>query len=253
MTTPSETPLAPSSVPVPEEGPYAQFRTGTVVSFATNQAVVNIGGSTFPAAYLRGATFTAGDLVYVSHQMGSWVIHGALAGVGANLLAAGNPSFEDSASGTDPVLWFSADVSGVSTAIVQEVAGAPDGTQVASVGTANTAAAVHYLYSQPIQVQSGWQFSVSASAAGEYQSSDAATADAALVGLWFANEIDLYPTTSAADTVIVSANDLVQQPLYTTLSGSVSAPVTGFMRLALRSSTSGLQRVFWDSVILRRI
>ena len=236
-----------------QDGPYAEFRTGTVTSFAVNQAVVNIGGTVTPAAYLRGAQFTAGDLVYVSRQSGSWVIHGALAGVGANLLAGANASFEDSAPGTEPVLWFQANVSGVSGGLVQEVVGAPDGTRVASVGTLDTAAAVHYLYSQPIPVTAGWQFSVSASAAGDYQPADVATADAALVGLWFATSTNLYPTTSSADTVIVTATDLVQQPLYTTLSGTVSAPVSGYMRLALRSSTVGGQRIFWDNVIMRRV
>jgi len=71
--------------------------------------------------------------------------------------------------------------------------------------------------------------------------------------LWFANSTNLYPTTSSADTVIVTATDLVQQPLYTTLSGTVSAPVSGYMRLALRSSTVGGQRIFWDNVIMRRV
>ena len=118
---------------VDANGPYAAFRMGTVVSFATNQAVVSIGGTSFPAAYLVGATFTAGDLVYVSRQGGSWVIHGALAGVGSNELADANPSFEDSAPGTEPDLWFLANVSGSSSAVVQEVAGAPDGTQVRRV------------------------------------------------------------------------------------------------------------------------
>lgn len=253
MTTPfpitSPDPVALAADP----GQPAQFRTGTVVSFATNQAVVSIGGTSFPAAYLRGASFTAGDLVYVSRQDGSWVIHGALAGVGPNLLAAANPSFEDSPPGQEPLLWLSANVSGVSSPLVAAPATVPAGSQVASVGTIDTAAAVHYLYSQPIPVESGWQFSVSAFAGGEYQPTDAVTADAALVALWFANSTNIYPTTSSADTVIVTANDIVQQPPYTTLSGTVSAPVSGFMRVALRSSTVGLQRVLWDQVILRRI
>jgi len=245
-------PLPTSAELAAQDGPYAAFRMGTVVSFATNQAQVSVGGTTFAAAYLRGAQFTAGDLVWVSRQGGTWVIHGALAGVGSNELADANPSFEDSAPGAEPSLWFQANVSGSSGAVVQEVAGAPAGTQIASVGSTDTAAAVHYLYSQPRPVTAGWQFSVSASAAGDYQPTDTPTADAALVALWFANSTNLYPVTSSADTVIVTANDLVQQPLYTVLSGTVSAPVTGFMRLALRSSTAGLQRVFWDNVIVRR-
>ena len=248
MTTPAR-PVALAA----EDGPYAEFRTGIVVSFATNQAVVSIGGTNLQAAYLRGMTLVAGDLVYVSRQSGSWVIHGALAGVGPNLLAAANPSFEDSPAGQAPTLWFTADVSGSSTVTVQETATAPDGDQVASVGSANQLAAVSYLYSQPIPIEAGWQFSVSAFAAGSYEPGDAQTAGGALVGLWFANATNLYPTTSSADTVIVSATNLVEEPLYTTLSGTVSAPVSGYMRLALRSTTTGFQRVFWDQIIVRRI
>lgn len=235
-----------------EDGPYAQFRTGTVVSFATNQVVVSIGGASFPAAYLDGATFTAGDLVYVSRQDGSWVVHGRLAGVGANELAAFNFSFEESPSGTFPAQWFFTDVVGTSSAVTRQVAGAPDGIKVASVGTVGGGATA-YLYSQPIPINSGDQFSVSAFAGGDYQITDTLTADAALVGLWFANATDLYPTTSSPDTVIVTATDIVQAPPYTTLSGTVSAPVTGFMRLALRTATVGTQQVLWDQVIVRRI
>lgn len=234
-----------------EDGPFARFRVGTLVSFATNQAVVSLGGSTFPAAYIRGTNLLAGDLVYVSNQSGSWVIHGALAGVGTNLLANFNPSFEDSAPGTEPVLWFLANTAGTSTAAVVQTGDAPDGSQVASVGTAGGGATA-YLYSSPIAVSTGDMFTVSAFAGGEYQPADTATADVALVGLWFANATNLYPTTSSADTVIVSVNDIVQKPPYTTLSGSVTAPVNGFMRLALRTATVGTQQVYWDQVIVRR-
>ena len=85
-------------------GPYAQVRTGTVVSFATNQVLVSVGGSTFDAAYLRGTVLAAGDLVACLQQAGSWTVLGALAGVGANLLADGNPSFELSAPGSFPTV-----------------------------------------------------------------------------------------------------------------------------------------------------
>jgi len=72
-----------------------------------------------------------------------------------------------------------------------------------------------------------------------------------LVALWFANATNLYPTTSAVDTVISSANDIAQGPPYTTLGGPVTAPVTGFMRIALRSTTQDSQAVRWDLVIVR--
>lgn len=228
---------------------YAFFRIGIVVSFATNQARVNIGGTEFSAAYLRSATFVAGDQVYVSYQDGAWVIHDALAGVGPNLLAAANPSFEDSPPGSFPAQWFLADIAGTSAAAVREM---PDGTQVASVGTVGGGATA-YLYSQPIPVVAGQSFTVSAQSGGDYQPTDTHTADSALVALWFANATNLYPTTSSADTVIVTATDIVQTPPDTTLSGTVVAPVTGFMRLALRTATVGTQQILWDNVIVRMV
>ncbi|WP_148003147.1 hypothetical protein [Streptomyces sp. adm13(2018)] len=233
-------------------GPFTQARVGTVVSFTTNQALVSVGGSTFPAAYLRGTTLVQGDLVYCLQQSGSWTVVGALAGVGANLLAAGNPSFEASGPGSFPSLWFQANLSGTSSVSVVTDTSAPAGTQVASV-SGSAVGTQSYLYSQPIQVTSGQQFTVSAYAGGDYQPGDTLGADAALAALWFANDTDLYPTTSAVDVVIATSTDLVQSPPYATLGGTVTAPVTGFMRIALRSTTEASQRVQWDSVIVRRV
>lgn len=232
-------------------GPYAQVRVGVVVSFTTAQALVSAGGSTFPAAYLRGSVLAAGDLVVCLQQGGSWTILGALAGVGPNLLAEGNPSFELSGPGSFPTLWFQADISGVSTITVIDEPNAPAGSQVARVSGV-AAGTQSYLYSQPIPVTSGDQFVVTAYAGGDYQPSDTATADGALTALWFANSTNLYPTTSSPDTVILTANDLVQAPPYTSLGGTVTAPVTGYMRIALRSTVQNSQAVHWDSVIVRR-
>lgn len=233
-------------------GPYAQMRTGIVVSFTTAQAQVSVGGSTFAASYLKGLTFAVGDLVACLQQGGSWLVLGALAGVGTNLLADANPSFELSGPGSFPSLWFQADLSGVSVISVVDDSSSPAGSQVASV-TGPAAGTQSYLYSQPIQVTSGQQFAVTAYAGGDYQPSDTQTADAALVALWFANNTNLYPTTSAVDTVISSATDIVQAPPFITLGGTVTAPVTGFMRIALRSTVEASQAVKWDSVIVRRV
>jgi hypothetical protein len=235
-----------------QDGPFAQMRTGTVVSFTTNQAIVSVGGSTFTASYLKDTVLTVGALVACLHQRGSWLVLGVLAGVGENLLAAGNPSFELSAPGSFPTLWFQANLSGISVVNVVEDPNAPAGTQVAEV-TGPAVGTQSYLYSQPIQVTSGDQFSVSVYAGGDYQPSDTIGADAALVALWFANDTNLYPTTSSVDIVISTANNLVQAPPYTTLGGNVTAPVTGFMRIALRSTTEASQAVRWDSVIVRRV
>lgn len=241
-----------STLVAAKDGPYAQMRTGTVVAFTTNQATVSVGGSTFTASYLKGTVLTAGALVACLQQGGSWLVLGVLAGVGPNLLADANPSFETSGPGSFPTLWFQANLSGTSVIAVEADSAAPGGTQVAAV-SGIAVGTQSYLYSQPIQVTSGQQFTVSAYAGGDYQPADPLTADAALVALWFANETNLYPTTSAVDTVIATSNDLVQAPPYSTLGGTVTASVTGFMRIALRSTTEGSQQVQWDSVIVRSV
>lgn len=232
-----------------QPGPYTTLRTGIITSFTTNQATVIVGTTPFTASYLRGAQLEVGDLVAVLYQGGSWLILGAYAGVGPNLLAAGNFSFEASPPGSFPTLWFQANLSG--TSIIDVINDDTiSGNQVAAVGGA-AVGTQSYLYSQPIQVTTGAQFTVSAYAGGDYQPEDTPTADAALAALWFATATDLYPTTSAVDTVITTSADLIQAPPYTTLSGTVTAPVTGFMRIALRSTTEGSQIIRWDNVIVR--
>jgi len=231
-------------------GPFSQVRTGLVASVTTNQVRVTVGGTTFPATYLEGATLAVGDLVVLLEQQGSWLILGVQAGVGPNLLADFNPSFEDSEPGNFPAQWFPFNISGVGVVQVQVDPAAPSGTQVANVA-GPAVGSQSYLYSQPIPVTSGQIFNVSVYTAGHYQPTDVITADAALVALWFANATNLYPTTSAVDTVISSANDIAQGPPYTTLGGPVTAPVTGFMRIALRSTTQDSQAVRWDLVIVR--
>lgn len=235
-----------------QDGPYSQVRTGTVISFTANQARILVGATTFSAAYLKGATFAVGDLVAVLRQSGSWLVLGTYAGVGPNLLAEGNPNFEASIPGSFPTLWFQANLSGTSIIRVIDDPASPDGSQVAAVG-GSAVGTQSYLYSQPIQVTSGQQFTVSAYAGGDYQPTDTPGADAAVAALWFANATNLYPTTSAVDTVIVTATDLIQAPPYVALGGTVTAPVTGFMRVALRSTTEASQRVRWDVVIVRRV
>lgn len=235
-----------------QNGPFAIMRTGLVSSFAPNQLVITVGGTTFPASYRQGDTFAPGDLVQALNQDATWFVLGKLAGVGENLLAPFNPSFEDSDPGTFPTSWFFADLSGSSSAVVQEFSLAPDGAQVAAVSCSGPAAQ-SYLYSSPIPAVTGDQFSVSAYAGGAYELSDTHTADAAIVALWFANDTNLYPTTSSADQVISTAVDVAQAPPFTTLSGTITAPVTGFLRVALRSDLAATQRLLYDNVILRSV
>lgn len=233
-----------------QNGPFCILRTGTVSTFAPNELVINVGGATLVASYREGDTFSPGDLVQALNQDATWFVLGRLAGVGVNLLAPLNPSFEDSPSGTFPVSWNFFDLSGSSSASVLAFSPAPDGTQVASV-SCDGSPAQSYLYSGPVPVSLGDQFTVSAYAGGAYEPSDTHTADAAIVALWFANDTNLYPTTSSADQVISTATDVAQAPPFTTLSGTITAPVSGYLRVALRSDLDDTQRLLWDSVILR--
>lgn len=250
MTTPTS---ATAAFIAAQSGPYCQLRVGVVVSFTPNNALVSVGGRTFTANFHVGTTLTVGAQVSVLNQSGSWLILGVLAGVNPNLLAGFNASFEDTAPGLFPTSWQFANTAGTSAAVVQENLAAPDGTQVASVASVVAGAATSYLYSAPIGVASGDQFQVSAFAGGDYDPGVPVTGAAALVGLWFANATNLYPTTSSADTVIVSVANVADAPPFTTLTGTVTAPVNGFMRIALRSTLTGPQRMSWDQVIVRKV
>lgn len=235
-----------------QNGPFCIMRTGIVSTFAPNELVINVGGATFPASYREGDTFAPGDLVMAFNQDATWWVAGKLAGVGVNLLAGFNPSFEDSPASTFPTSWFFADLSGSSSAAVLAFSPAPDGAQVAVVQSDGTPSQ-SYLYSSPIPAVTGDQFTVSAYVGGLYDVSDTHTADAAIVATWYANDTNLYPTTSSADQVISTAVDVAAAPPFTTLSGTITAPVTGFLRVALRSDLTATQRLMWDNVILRSV
>ena len=235
-----------------QNGPFCIMRTGIVSTFAPNELVINVGGATFPASYREGDTFAPGDLVQALNQDATWWVAGKLAGVGVNLLAGFNPSFEDSPPGTFPTSWFFANISGSSSAAVLAFSPAPDGTQVAVVQSDGTPSQ-SYLYSSPIPAVTGDQFTVSAYVGGLYDVSDTHTADAAIVATWYANDTNLYPTTSSADQVISTAVDVAAAPPFTTLSGTITAPVTGFLRVALRSDLTDTQRLMWDNIIIRAV
>jgi hypothetical protein len=242
-----------SPIPLPS-GSFTESRIGVVVLATPNSMFVDVGGTTLEVAFIMPFTSTAasppaaGTVVQLIRQDASWVALGRLVGAGSNSIL--NPSFENSIPGSFPSSWFSANVSGSSTAAVVDIAGAPDGDLAARVFSAQ--ASVHYLYSSPIAVNAGEIWSLSAFVGGDY-SGGLPTADAALVGLWFANDTDLYPTTSSADTVVVTSVDVPQYPPFASLFGNVTAPVTGYMRVALRSTLAAGQALVYDAVIGRRV
>lgn len=62
------------------EKTYASVRTGRVVSFSGAVLIVNIGGTQIRAGYLTSYGPTVGDIVAVTHQDGSWLVQGRVAG-----------------------------------------------------------------------------------------------------------------------------------------------------------------------------
>jgi hypothetical protein len=241
------------SSPIPS-GAFTESRVGTVVLATPNSMFVDVGGVTFEVGFLLPFTATAvtppaaGTVVQLIRQDASWVAVGRLFGVGSNAVL--NGSFEASVPGSFPALWFSHNVSGTSTATVEDVIDAPEGDLAARVFSG--VSSVHYLYSSPIAVNSGEVWSLGAFVGGDY-GGGAATADAAIVALWFANATNLYPTTSSADIVVTTSVDVPQYPPFRSLFGNVTAPVSGYMRVALRSTLAAGQALIWDNATARRV
>jgi len=229
-----------------EDGPRARIRTGTVTAASPNSLTVDVAGTSVPASFLRSADIVEGDLVALLEQGGSWLALGAIAGVGPNTIV--NPSFEDELAG-----WTVYQVTGVTAAVVQGPTDlAVDGDFYLEVQTAD-ATATSIVYSSAFPVIAGQEYSVSAYVWGSYDPGATPDADAELLGLWFANSTDLYPTTSSADTVIASIANVPLRPPVSTLSGTVTVPATGYMRVGLRSVLSPTGTLGYDLVIAREV
>lgn len=230
----------------------SEFVTGEVLSISSTTLTVLVRGVTITAAYGRGQVFTAGDLVLCGRQDASWFALYALAGVGTNQVL--NPSFEIDGTRTGtPTNWTTFAISGAASVSTQQTGYAPSGLYelvVASGGAISDT----FVYSSPISVVPGQVWALSALAAAIYPPGAPFDADIALYALWFANDTNLYPTTSAADTNVAQVNNIGPAPTHTSVSGNVTVPVGAvYMRVALRSILAvGITEV-WDSVVGRRI
>ena len=151
-----------------------------------------------------------------------------------------------------PTDWIVYQGTGTIDPTVETVPDAVTGSNILVVAT-STANANGIVYSSPVEVTAGDRIQLSVFASAEYDAGIPETATAVLLALWFNSEADLYPTTSAADTVVATAADLQVRPPWASLSGTVTAPVTGVMRLGLRSVLDAGQEVHWDFAVVRRI
>jgi hypothetical protein len=237
------------------EGPYTQSRIGVVTIATSNSLFVDVGSSVIEVAFLLPFTSdvvlppAAGTVVQLVRQDASWVAVGRVVGTGSNAIL--NPSFEDSPPGGQPVNWYLANISGSSAAVTTDILNAPEGDYAAKVYSEQ--ASVSYLYSSPIAVTATEVWSLGAFVGGEYSGSPTWTADAAIVATWYANNVNLYPTTSSADIVVTTSLDVPQYPPFQPLSGIVTAPVSGYLRVALRSTLAAGQALVWDNITARRV
>lgn len=232
-----------------QDGPWAQVRTGTVATANANSAVVVVGGTSFSASFISPYSPQPGHLVSVIRQDATWIILGRIAGTGENAIA--NGSFEDDLDGDAPSGWTQYDIVGASDVAVVTSPLAVTGTKVLSVLPPTLAVAESYVYSSPVPVGVGSSWTLSAYAGATVGDNDPVPVDAALFALWFANSTDLYPTTSSPDTSVAAVTDVPVAPPMTPLSGTVTAPVSGFMRLALRSTVQDTTGLVWDFAVVR--
>lgn len=235
-------------------GVFTESRIGVVVLATPNTMFVDVGGTTLEVAFLGTFTGAAivppapGTIVHLVRQDASWVATGPLIGTGSNAVV--NGSFEEGPVGGQPVHWISYDISGASTAIVVDIADAPAGDL--AVRVFSDQASDHYLYSEPIPVNTGDSWSISAFVGGDYAGGPQ-TATARVDALWFANSTDLFPTVSAVSTTVDTQTNTPQYPPFTVLSGTVAVPAaTFFMRVAVRSTLAAGQALVWDAVSARR-
>lgn len=237
-------------------GPWAQLRTGTVIEASGSAVTVLVGATVFtasvvaPIGVVNPAVPPPGTYVVVGRQDSSWIVFGAILGASVNLIT--NGSFELDEPGTPPTGWVVYQVSGNVDATVEAVTDAVAGRHILVVST-NTATANGLVYSSPVNVTAGDRMQLSVFTSALYDAGIPETADAELLALWFANETDLYPTTSSADTVVATATDVIARPPWTALSGTITAPVSGVMRLGLRSLLAAGQELHWDFAVVRRI
>lgn len=227
--------------------------TGEITAISATTLTLLVRGVTISSAYIdTGVTLRVGDLVLAGRQDASWFTFGRLAGVGTNEVL--NPSFEIDGTRTGtPTNWTTYAISGAASISTQQTGYAPSGLYELVVSSGGVATDT-FVYSSPISVVPGQVWALSALAAAIYPPGAPFDADIALYALWFANDTNLYPTTSAADTNVAQVNNIGPVPGHTSVSGSVTVPGGAvYMRVALRSILNTAVTEVWDSVVSRRI
>lgn len=232
---------------------YSFMRTGIISSVNPFFALVNIGETVIEAAYVKQSRPLENDLVVVMRQGATWFVLGTSSATGGNGIL--NGSFEEATEFGTPAWWTLYNVTNTANfSSVEDLGEAVEGTRVLEVINAAAGASTSIAYSSAMPVTPGQTVELSVYVNGYYPGPSINTSDGDLRALWFANTSNAYPTTSAADTVIVSFTNItdVQDAPMRSLSGTAVVPAaTTAVRVGLRSVLLSGTGLHWEFATAR--
>lgn len=240
----------------------AVMRTGTVKRYDTGSITVDVGGGQLVSMpYLDGYLPVLGDPVQCLNQAGVWFAIGRASQFPSDNTVV-DPSFELTALGSPPAAWgVYNDTTQSTIAPTVRTRAVPAGFEIAGSQMLEvaclTAGQIVFadIYSSPIPVVPGQAWTAAAWAYTEYQG---ASPTLALKLAWFANSINVYPNTVAADSLITFVGSPALQPwmLLRGASGGSGAVVpagANFMRVVLENEVFEIASALWDKVVCRRV
>lgn len=232
---------------------FSFMRTGVVVSVNPFFVLVDVGDTVIEAAYVVQSRPTVNDLVAVIRQGATWFVLGTSSATGGNGIV--NGSFELVTDIGAPADWTLYNVTNTAFfTSIEDTEEAVDGTRLLEVVAATALTSTSIVYSSPMAVSPGDVVELSAYVNGYYPSPSPNTADGDLRALWFANALDAYPTTSAADTVIEAFTNIpeLEDTPMRSLSGTATVPAgTNAVRVGLRSVLLDGTGLHWDFATVR--
>lgn len=231
---------------------FSELRTGIVISVNPFFVIVDVGGTQMDAAYVAESRPAEGAMVCIMRQGASWFVLGTSSASGGNAIL--NGSFEELDASGLPAFWTYYNVTNTANwSATGDPLAVGEGDTVLEVVPLTSATSTSITYSSPVNVVPGQTVEYSVYVNGYYPAQNIDTSGAQLRALWFTDAATLYPTTSAADTLIDSAPSIVQsETLMVSLSGTAVVPAaTNVTRLGLRSVVADGAGLHWDAATVR--
>lgn len=254
--------------------PGTEMRSGRVTNWDTRLITVRVGGTDLPGMpYLRTYSPVLGDIVTVFGNAGTWVCVGSYAGSPPDNQVF-NPSFEDGVVGSLPNGWgnYHDPASSLPTTVATQPFSSAtpiDGFQVLEingippVGTGVSNSSWDYTYSRPFKVTPGEIWATCGYAMMQLPPTGNDSVNVNLLLTFYANDTDVYPTTSAAGSG-GTATYIDQNGAWTFLnagdaSGALVPAGAVYGRLTLRTAITtfgnggGGPSVDYDAVMARKV